>query len=90
LREKDFINGNILVEGFSEILERGRVSKTRVKAYEIPKCRDCPFVATCAGGCRASAFYNLGTCAAEDEFCDILYKFEVDKLFLRKNIPFHL
>ncbi len=90
LREKDFIMGNILQEGFSEILERGRNSKTRVKAQEIPKCRNCPFVATCAGGCRASAFYVKGTFAAEDEFCEILYKFEVDKLFLTKGIPFHL
>jgi radical SAM protein with 4Fe4S-binding SPASM domain len=90
LREKEFIFGNILREGFAEILERGRNGNTRVKAFEIPKCRECAFVATCGGGCRASAFYNKGTFAGEDEFCDILYKFEVDKLFLNKSISFHL
>ena len=90
LREKEFILGNILKEDFPDILEKGRNSKTRVRAYEIPKCRECPFVATCAGGCRASAFYNDGTLAAEDEFCEILYKFEVDKLFLKKNLSFHM
>ncbi len=90
LREKEFILGNILEEDFPDILEKGRNSKTRLRAYEIPKCKECPFVATCAGGCRASAFYTKGTIAAEDEFCDILYKFEVDKLFLKKNISFHL
>jgi radical SAM protein with 4Fe4S-binding SPASM domain len=90
LRDPGFILGNILKEEFSVILERGRTSKTRVKAYEIPKCKSCAFVATCAGGCRASALYTKGTLAAEDEYCEILYKFEVDKLFLRKDIPFHL
>jgi radical SAM protein with 4Fe4S-binding SPASM domain len=87
LREKDFILGNILSEEFPVILERGKQSKTRLKAYEIPKCKRCPFVSTCAGGCRASAFYTKGTFAAEDEFCDILYKFEIDKLFQSKGLP---
>ena len=87
LREACFIIGNILAEDFNAILERGRNSKTRVRSFEIPKCKSCPFVATCAGGCRASAFYTRGTLAAEDEFCDILYKFEVDKLFLHKPNP---
>ena len=30
--------------------------------------------------------FILGNLAAEDEFCEILYKFEVDKLFRAKNI----
>lgn len=87
LREKEFILGNILSEEFPVIIERGRQSPTRVKAFEIPKCQRCPFVSTCAGGCRASAYYSKGTFADEDEFCEILYKFEVDKLFLRKGLP---
>ena len=85
LREKEFILGNVLSEEFSVILDRGRQSRTRVRAYEIPKCKSCPFVSTCAGGCRASAYYAKGTFAAEDEFCDILYKFEIDKLFQSKG-----
>ena len=88
LREPGFILGNILREGFETILEKGKKSQTRTKSYQIPKCRTCPFVSTCAGGCRASAWYNHGTFAAEDEFCDILYKFEVDKLFLGKGIHY--
>lgn len=89
LREKEFIIGNILTTEFTEIFDRSKNSQTRVKSYDIPKCKTCPFVSTCAGGCRASAFYTTGTLAAEDEYCDILYKFEVEKLFLKKGIPFH-
>ncbi|MCX6280064.1 MAG: radical SAM protein [Bacteroidetes bacterium] len=89
LREKEFIIGNILQEEFSDIFDRSRSGKTRVKSYDIPKCKDCPFVSTCAGGCRASAFFTKGTLAAEDEYCEILYKFEVEKLFLKKDIHFH-
>jgi radical SAM protein with 4Fe4S-binding SPASM domain len=86
LREKEFILGNILIESLDEILDRGRKSPTRLKAYEIPKCSKCPFVSMCAGGCRASGYYLKGTFAAEDEFCEILYLFEIDKLFLSKGI----
>jgi radical SAM protein with 4Fe4S-binding SPASM domain len=87
LREKEFVLGNLLTEELPVIMNRGKNSKTRVRAYDIPKCKLCPFVATCAGGCRASAYYNKGTLAGEEEFCEILYKFEVDKLFHAKNIP---
>ena len=86
LREKQFILGNILTDDFRIILENGSKSETRVKSYTIPKCSHCPFMSTCAGGCRASAYYTKGTFAAEDEFCEILYKFEIDKLFLNKGI----
>lgn len=90
LREKEFILGNFLTDSVEDIIKRGENSKTRVKSHQIPKCSKCPFVSTCAGGCRASAFYTQGTLAAEDEFCEILYKFEIDKLFHKKNIPFHV
>jgi len=90
LREEELILGNILEEEFPAILERGRLSKSRVKSYEIPKCKTCPFVATCGGGCRSSAYFNSGTFAAEEEFCDILYKFEIDKLFQTKGISLHV
>jgi radical SAM protein with 4Fe4S-binding SPASM domain len=85
-RETMWRLGNILEEEFPEILERGKKSPGRVRSHEIPKCRKCAFVATCAGGCRASAWYNRGTFRAEDEYCNILYKFEVDKLFRSKGI----
>ncbi|MEI7980625.1 MAG: radical SAM protein, partial [Bacteroidota bacterium] len=49
LREKEFILGNLLKEELPVIMERGRNSQTRVRAYDIPKCKRCPFVATCAG-----------------------------------------
>lgn len=84
LREKELILGNILNEEFPVIMERGKRSRTRVKAYDIPGCRECAFVATCAGGCRASAYYNQETFAGRDEFCEILYRFEIDKLFYAK------
>jgi radical SAM protein with 4Fe4S-binding SPASM domain len=89
LREKEFKLGNILEEEFNVIFERGKKSSSRVKSTEIPKCKTCAFVATCAGGCRSSAWYNQGTFAAEEEYCEILYKFEIDKLFYLKGIPFH-
>jgi radical SAM protein with 4Fe4S-binding SPASM domain len=85
LREKEFIIGNILTEEIPVIMERGKRSRTRVKAYDIPGCRECPFVATCAGGCRASGYYHKGTFAAADEFCEILHQFEIDKLFYAKD-----
>jgi radical SAM protein with 4Fe4S-binding SPASM domain len=90
LREKELMLGNILEEEFPILFERGKVSKTRVSSYEIPKCKTCPFVATCGGGCRSSAYFNHGTFAAEEEYCDILYKFEIDKLFQNKGISFHV
>jgi radical SAM protein with 4Fe4S-binding SPASM domain len=86
LREKDLILGNILSESLEDILNRGQNSPSRLKAYKIPKCSKCPFVSMCAGGCRASGYYQKGTFAAEDEFCEILYQFEIDKLFLSKRI----
>lgn len=90
LREPGFIIGNILTEEFEDIFAKSKHSKTRVRSYNIPKCKTCPFVSTCAGGCRASAWYNHGTFAAEDEFCEILYKFEIDKLFERKGLQFNI
>ena len=68
-------------------MNRGRNSASRARSYEIPACSQCPFVATCAGGCRASAYYNHGTFLGEDEFCRALYQFEIDKLLLSKGIP---
>lgn len=87
LKDADFILGNILREEIPLIMERGKGGKSRVRSYEIEKCRECPFVGTCGGGCRASAYYTRGTFSAEDEFCDILYQFEVDKLFDSKGLP---
>lgn len=85
LREKEFIIGNILTEEIPVIMDRGRRSPTRVRAYDIPGCRECAFVATCAGGCRASGYYHRGAFAERDELCEILYQFEVDKLFYAKD-----
>lgn len=86
LREPSFILGNMLREDVLTIMERGKNSPSRARSFDIPACRSCPFVATCAGGCRASAWYTHGTFLGEDEFCQALFQFETDKLLLSKGI----
>ena len=87
LREPEMMLGNIFNDSINEILARSMKSPSRVRSFEIPKCKTCPFVSTCGGGCRASAWFNQGTFAAEDEFCPILYEFETDKLLVSKGFP---
>lgn len=80
LREKKFILGNLLTESFETIFQRVEKMGIRVFSYDIPKCKECKFVSTCGGGCRAGSYYNYGSFMREDNLCEILYKSEIDKL----------
>ena len=84
LRENKFLLGNLLIENFQTIFQRSDEMSIRVFSYDIPKCKECKFVSTCGGGCRAGAYYNYGSFKREDNLCEILYKSQIDG-FLKFN-----
>ncbi|MCW4009635.1 MAG: radical SAM protein [Candidatus Bathyarchaeota archaeon] len=43
--------GNILTESWSEIWNHPTAKKIRSRAYVEPKCKDCPQLQVCGGGC---------------------------------------
>jgi radical SAM protein with 4Fe4S-binding SPASM domain len=65
--------GNIFQEDFPAIFRRVEERGIRVKSHEIEKCSGCKFNSTCAGGCRAGAWFTYGTLEHEDEMCEVQY-----------------
>lgn len=79
---REMLIGNILQEDFAAIFQRVEDRGLRVKSNEIEKCSGCKFVSTCAGGCRAGAWFNYGTLEREDELCDINYSSHLKRLLV--------
>jgi radical SAM protein with 4Fe4S-binding SPASM domain len=65
--------GNIFQENFDAIFRRVEERGIRVKSSEIEQCSGCKFNSTCAGGCRAGAWFTYGTLEHHDEMCEIQY-----------------
>ncbi len=67
----ELVIGNVFEEDFDAIFARVEERGLRVKSHEIEACSGCKFVSTCAGGCRAGAYFNYGTFQHQDELCDL-------------------
>jgi radical SAM protein with 4Fe4S-binding SPASM domain len=76
----DLIIGNIFQEDFPAIFQRVEDKQLRVKSYEIEQCSGCKFNSTCAGGCRAAAWFTYGTLEHHDDLCDRNYSLQLEKL----------
>lgn len=72
--------GNVFEEDFDRIFQHVAERSLRVRSDEIERCSGCKFVSTCAGGCRAGAWFNYGTLQHEDEFCDFYYASNLGRL----------
>lgn len=74
-RNKDFLAGNVRERLFSEIwaddkhpvLCQFRAKKTNISG----KCRECPYVTFCGGGCRVRTHAETGSICGPDPFCFI-------------------
>ncbi|MFY9822011.1 MAG: radical SAM protein [Thermoanaerobaculia bacterium] len=78
--------GNIFEEDFDRIFQRVEDRGIRVKSHEIEKCSGCKFVSTCAGGCRAGAWFTYGTLEHEDELCNISYPSQLRRLLVGAGV----
>ena len=78
--------GNILEEDFDRIYQRVAERGLRVRSDEIEKCSACKFVSTCAGGCRAGAWFIYGTLQHEDEFCDLYHASNLNRLLVGAGV----
>lgn len=72
--------GNLITDEFNEIFQKARDLGIRTMSYEIEKCKDCHFMTTCRGGCKAAAFYAYGNIKREDVLCEALYKIQLNNL----------
>jgi radical SAM protein with 4Fe4S-binding SPASM domain len=78
----DLLIGNIFEEDFPQIFQRVEDRGIRVKSHEIEQCSGCKFVSSCAGGCRAGAWFTYGTLEHQDELCDINYRSHLHRLLV--------
>jgi radical SAM protein with 4Fe4S-binding SPASM domain len=78
----ELLIGNIFQEDFAAIFRRVEERGIRVKSNEIEKCSGCKFGSTCAGGCRAGAWFTYGTLESEDEDCEISYSTRLRRLLV--------
>jgi len=72
--------GNVVTDTFDTVFETVEHLGIRTSSLEISKCRSCHFATSCAGGCRADAYFHYGTFKREDSLCDSLYRFSVNNL----------
>jgi radical SAM protein with 4Fe4S-binding SPASM domain len=78
----ELVIGNVLKEDFASIFKHVEERGIRVKSNEIEKCSGCKFVSTCAGGCRAGAWFTYGTLEHEDEMCEDTYPAKLQRLLV--------
>jgi radical SAM protein with 4Fe4S-binding SPASM domain len=78
--------GNVLDVGFSALLAGAAARGFRVKAYDIPKCRDCSFMSVCGGGCRVGSYFRHGSFARESDMCGQYYSSNLDRRLRAKGL----
>jgi radical SAM protein with 4Fe4S-binding SPASM domain len=78
----DLVIGNIFREDFAAIFQRVEDKHIRVMSYEIEQCSGCKFNSTCAGGCRAGAWFTYGTMEHPSDACEHSYLLQLDKLLI--------
>ena len=81
-KDPDLLLGNVFDDGFDSIFKRVEERGIRVRSNEIEECSGCKFVSTCAGGCRAGAWFTYGTLQQHDSLCDINYTSHLRKLLI--------
>ena len=72
--------GNALKDEWAAILSSAERLGVRCSSFDIPKCNSCHFATTCAGGCRADAFFHNGTFLAQDSLCETMYDLNMKTL----------
>jgi radical SAM protein with 4Fe4S-binding SPASM domain len=82
----ELVIGNIFREDFAAIFQRVEDRHIRVKSYEIEQCSGCKFGSTCAGGCRAGAWFTHGTMEHPDVTCDHRYTTQLARLLVGGTI----
>jgi radical SAM protein with 4Fe4S-binding SPASM domain len=78
----DLVIGNLFREDFAAIFRRVEEKHIRVMSYEIEQCSGCKFNSTCAGGCRAGAWFTYGTMEHPSDACESSYVLQLDKLLI--------
>lgn len=78
--------GNIFEEDFPAIFQRVQDRGLRVKSHDIEQCSGCKFVSTCAGGCRAGAWFTYGTLEHPDPLCDANYASNLSRLLVGAGV----
>jgi radical SAM protein with 4Fe4S-binding SPASM domain len=72
-QERDFLIGNIRETSFSELWRNDQNPVLSLFRSEngrlIGKCRDCPSVGICGGGCRVRAYHETGQIGGDDPLC---------------------
>jgi len=77
-----FLGGNIREHTLEELWQSHLARSDIFVANE--KCKKCPYLPSCAGGCRARALYYYGDINAPDPYCCALYN---KKVFIDENRP---
>jgi radical SAM protein with 4Fe4S-binding SPASM domain len=80
LERPELLLGNALMDEWPDVLESAKRIGVRCSSLDIPKCSSCHFATTCAGGCRADAFFHHGTFLAEDSLCEFMYYLNMKNL----------
>jgi len=63
--------GNVRRDDLREVFENAPLCRMLRSPQEHGICADCPHVAVCGGGCRATAFALTGTLDGPDESCPL-------------------
>ncbi len=63
--------GNVREDDILDVFENAPLCEMMRRPQEHGICTDCPQVATCGGGCRASAFVLTGRLDGQDESCPV-------------------
>ena len=82
----ELVIGNVFEEDFDAIFARVEERGIRVESHEIETCSGCKFVSTCAGGCRAGAYFTYGTFQHKDELCDLNYASHLHRLLASNRV----
>jgi len=85
LRRPELVLGNLATGSFGEFASAAERLGVRTPASEIPKCSRCPFVALCAGGCRAFAYLASGTFRREDDMCALRHRLLMENLLAQED-----
>jgi radical SAM protein with 4Fe4S-binding SPASM domain len=71
--------GNVRQDELLDIFQNSRIGEMFRKPQAFGICRDCQLVASCGGGCRASAFALTGNIQGQDRLCPIWRKTSAKK-----------
>jgi radical SAM protein with 4Fe4S-binding SPASM domain len=82
LKDDRFILGNVFEDDFWDVFQVARDKGIRTPSTEFSTCSGCHFVATCGGGCRASALYDeldQKFVDGDQQLCDVNFAGQLQK-----------